>query len=123
MSDLALLDAPAPARRRYSDRLPGAPRPDLCIALDGVLDSAARSRVTSALFRWGNLTPVIALATVAHVDMTEVIRLEPAGVDLLNDLHVRLTAAGWLVRVTPPADIDARRSFHAAVIQGALRWV
>jgi hypothetical protein len=126
MSDLALssvLERPAPTRRRYRDRLPGAPRPDVSIALNGVLDHASRSRVTGALSRWSNLAPVVAFSSVAHVDMTDVTQLDPAGVDLLNDLHVRLTGAGWLVRVTPPANIDARRSFHAAVIQGALRWV
>jgi hypothetical protein len=119
MPDLALAATP----HRYRDPLPGATRPDVCIALDGALDRTARSRVTGALTRWGNLTPVVAFASVAHVDLTEVTALPPVGVDLLNDLHVRLTGAGWLVRVTPPADIDARLSFHTAVIQGALRWV
>jgi ABC-type transporter Mla MlaB component len=120
LSNLALALEP---RRRYRDALPGATRPEVCIALDGALDQAARRRVARELIRRGNRTPVMDFASVAHVDLTEVTHLDSAGVELLNDLHLRLTAAGWLVRVTPPADIDARLSFHTAVIQGALRWV
>jgi ABC-type transporter Mla MlaB component len=77
----------------------------------------------AVIARWSNVTPVLALASVAHVDLTEVTYLDLAGVDLLNELHARLTGSGWLVRVTPPADVETRLAFHAAVIQGELRWV
>jgi hypothetical protein len=65
---------------------------------------------------------VVAFAAVAHVDLAEVTHLDPAGIDLLNEAYARLTAAGWLFRVTPPADPGARLAFLFAATGGRLRW-
>lgn len=74
------------------------------------------------LRRWGGVTPLVPMATVAHVDLTEVTHLAPYGIDLLNELHARMTSAGWLVRFTPPAAAEARVAFHHAVIRRDARW-
>lgn len=120
----AVVDAPvrASAQLRYGERSAGAPRPSVSISLTGSLDHKSRRRLATAVTRCRDVNPVVPFTSVAHVDLTDVTNLEPAGLDLVNELHAMLSAAGWLVRVTPPDDVETRVVFHRTAIRGELRW-
>lgn len=59
---------------------------------------------------------------MAHLDLTEVTRFDPATIEELNATYTRLTAEGWRFRVTPPAQLEPRLAFHRAAIGGQLLW-
>src|SRR4051812_17512672 len=99
-----------------------AGEPDVWIRLDGSLDHLSRRRLHPAIAEWIALYPAAPFASVAHLDLTGVTHLAAAGLDLLNELHARMSAAGWLVRITPPSDVDSRVAFHRAAIRRQLRW-
>jgi hypothetical protein len=109
-----------PSRRRPY-RTCGPTDPTVSIALRQSLDHRARPRLARLLAVWERVAPMTQPA-VAHIDMTRVTCLDPAGIDMLNEFHAQLTLSGWLVRVTPPADVGARVAFHHAAIRGDLRW-
>jgi hypothetical protein len=127
MADLARsVDFAAPGhalgRQAYRDRAPTSARPGVSIRLKGCPDDSCRRRLRTVVGRCCKVSPVVASASVAHVDMAEVTRLEPAVIDLLNETYAKLTAAGWLFRITPPADTAARLTFLSAATDGRLRW-
>jgi ABC-type transporter Mla MlaB component len=114
--------APGRSRRPYRDRVPTSARPGVSIGLVGPLDENS-PRLRTAVENWCEVSPIVAPAAVAHVDLAEVTHLDRPGIELLNEVHSRLTAAGWLFRITPPADAEARLAFVGAVVDGQVGWV
>jgi hypothetical protein len=121
MSDLAsVLTAPKRLPRMSSARSTG--QPGVTARLSGVLDGRDRGHVERTVARWCQVAPMVRHAGQAHLDLTEVTQLEPAGLDMLNAAYTRLSAAGWRFRVTPPMDLEPRLAFNGAAIRRELLW-
>jgi hypothetical protein len=114
----------APKRMpRISTRLPSpAPQARVTARLSGVLDGRDRDRIEQTVARWCQVAPMVRDAGQAHLDLTDVTQLEPAGLDMLNAAYTRLNAAGWRFRVTPPINLEPRLAFNGAAIRGELLW-
>jgi anti-anti-sigma regulatory factor len=104
---------------RYSSEVA---RTGVSTRLNGVLDGRDRARLEATVARWCQVAPMVRYAGQAHLDLAEVTRLEPAGVDLLNAAYARLNAAGWQFRVTPPEALEAHLAFNDAAIRRDLHW-
>jgi anti-anti-sigma regulatory factor len=120
MSDTGL--APVLTAPKRLPRMSTAPRPGVTARLTGVLDGRDRGRVEQTVARWCQVAPMVRHAGQAHLDLTEVTQLEPAGLDMLNAAYARLNAAGWRFRVTPPIDLEPRLAFNGAAIRRELLW-
>jgi anti-anti-sigma regulatory factor len=126
MSDIGLAPVLTASVRRFHRAAArpssSATRAGVSTRLTGVLDGSNRSRVEATVARWCQVAPVVRYASQAHLDLTEVTRLEPDGLDILNAAFARLNAAGWRFRVTPPEDLEPRLAFNNAAIRRELHW-
>jgi ABC-type transporter Mla MlaB component len=126
MTDSALsTDSPLVERTQghpCRDRSPASGRPDESIRLAGVFDRASGDVLQAAAQRWRTACPLVPFAATAHVDMSDVTQLDPAGFGLLNEVYRQAHDSGWAFRVTPPADLDARLGFLRAVVDRNLEW-
>ena len=111
-----VLTAPKPPARSTTHQ------PRVTARLSGVLDGRDHVRIERTVARWCQVAPMVRHTGQAHLDLTDVTQLEPAGLDMLNAAYTRLNAAGWRFRVTPPIDLEPRLAFNGAAIRRELLW-